>query len=652
MKRHALALLAAVLLASFTCRAEEFVTPPASLTLEGIPAIPAEIARKLKPYGEFRPHGLMSWHPLRREMLVRQRLDATNQVHLVTEPGTTPQPLTDFPNAVGSASFQPTRGDYFIFPIGEGGDEAFRLNRFDIATRTVTPLSPEGERADDVAWNRKGDRVVYTTVLVDRNNPGRTARTALHLVDPMKPRSDRVLARMGGGGWTGLGFSEDGRRLAMVEYVSVNQSHLWVLDIATGKMRRVTRPGKDEPVSYSEPHFARDGRTLFATSDRSGEFRRLVQIDLADGKERVLTAHLAYDVDQVAVSFDAERIAFTTNERGSHVLRFIDLRSLKEQPRPALIDGVIGGLAWRQGSNEVGFHIASARSAGDVFSYDVKANRFTRWTNGNNPEMNTNDFAEPRIVRWPSFDGREMTGLHYHPPKRFEGKRPVIVSIHGGPESQAKAGFIGRNNYFVGELGIAVIYPNVRGSTGFGKSFAKLDNGRRREDSVKDIGALLDWIRAQPDLDGDRVMVIGGSYGGYMALATSLRYADRIAGAVSVVGISNFVTFLERTESYRRDLRRAEYGDERDPLMREFLEVIAPVNNAERMKKPLLVAQGRNDPRVPRTEAHQIVATLKRQGTPAWFIEAADEGHGFAKKPNADYLFYAIIAFAERTLLK
>ena len=437
MKPHALALLAAVLLASSTCRAEEFVTPPASLTLEGIPAIPAEIARKLKPYGEFRPHGLMSWHPLRREMLVRQRLDATHQVHLVTEPGTTPQPLTDFPNAVGSASFQPTRGDYFIFPIGEGGDEAFRLNRFDIATRTVTPLSPEGERSGDVAWNRKGDRVVYTTVLVDRNNPGRTARTALHLVDPRKPRSDRVLARMEGGGWTGLGFSEDGRRLAMVEYVSVNQSHLWVLDIATGKMRRVTRPGKDESVSYSEPHFARDGRTLFATSDRSGEFRRLVQIDLADGKERVLTAHLAYDVDQVAVSFDAERIAFTTNERGSHVLRFIDLGSLKEQPRPALIDGVIGGLAWRQGSNEVGFHIASARSAGDVFSYDVKANRFTRWTNGNNPEMNTHDFAEPRIVRWPSFDGREITGLHYHPPKRFEGKRPVIVSIHGGPESQA-----------------------------------------------------------------------------------------------------------------------------------------------------------------------------------------------------------------------
>ena len=266
--------------------------------------------------------------------------------------------------------------------------------------------------------------------------------------------------------------------------------------------------------------------------------------------------------------------------------------------------------------------------------------------------MNTHDFAEPRIVRWPSFDGREMTGLHYHPPKRFEGKRPVIVSIHGGPESQAKAGFIGRNNYFVGELGIAVIYPNVRGSTGFGKSFAKLDNGRRREDSVKDIGALLDWIRAQPDLDGDRVMVLGGSYGGYMALATSFRYADRIAGAVSVVGISNFVTFLERTESYRRDLRRAEYGDERDPLMREFLEVIAPVNNAERMKKPLLVAQGRNDPRVPRTEAEQIVATLKRQGTPAWVIEAADEGHGFAKKPNADFLFYAIVAFAERTLLK
>jgi len=197
-----------------------------------------------------------------------------------------------------------------------------------------------------------------------------------------------------------------------------------------------------------------------------------------------------------------------------------------------------------------------------------------------------------------------------------------------------------------------MIYPNVRGSAGFGKTFLKLDNGRLREDSVKDIGALFDWIAQQPDLDATRVMVTGGSYGGYMSLAVATLYADRIASSVSVVGISNFVTFLERTESYRRDLRRVEYGDERDPSMRAFLESISPLNRADRIAKPLFVVQGRNDPRVPYTEAEQIVANLKARNMPVWFMMAADEGHGFVKKPNADYQFYATVEFARRTLLE
>jgi dipeptidyl aminopeptidase/acylaminoacyl peptidase len=228
----------------------------------------------------------------------------------------------------------------------------------------------------------------------------------------------------------------------------------------------------------------------------------------------------------------------------------------------------------------------------------------------------------------------------------------VIIQIHGGPESQARPGFIGRNNYLVSELGIAMIYPNVRGSAGFGKTFLKLDNGMKREDSVKDIGALLDWIATQPDLDASRVMIAGGSYGGYMAFASSVHFADRIAGTVAVVGISNFVTFLERTETYRRDLRRAEYGDERDPAMRAFLESISPLNAVAKITKPMVVVAGMNDPRVPYTEAGQIVATLKQQGTPVWSIVARDEGHGFAKKPNADYQFYATVEFARETLLK
>ncbi|MDH5580198.1 MAG: prolyl oligopeptidase family serine peptidase, partial [Betaproteobacteria bacterium] len=365
-----------------------------------------------------------------------------------------------------------------------------------------------------------------------------------------------------------------------------------------------------EPVFYASPQFSADGGALFVVSDRGSEFRHVARIDIATKRERALAANLKFDVEAIALSGAAGRLAFITNEEGAHVLRFLDLATRKETPRPALVPGVISRMRWNRDGSEIAFTHASSRSPGDVFSYDVAANRVIRWTNGNSPALNAAMFPEPRLVRWKSFDDREITGFYYHPPSRFEGVRPVIVSVHGGPASQARAGFLGRSNYFVNELGIALVYPNVRGSSGFGKTFLKLDNGRLREDSVKDLGALLDWIRAQPGLDADRVLVTGGSYGGYMTLAASVHYADRIAGAVSSVGISNFVTFLERTETYRRDLRRVEYGDERDSAMRSFLESISPLTHASRITKPLFLAHGRNDPRVPWTESEQIMAAL------------------------------------------
>ena len=628
------------------------LTPPEALSLEGVPPIPARIAAALAPYAEFRPHRMLSWHPKRREILVTRRLRDTDQLHLVANPGAEPEPLTDFKDGVPDARFEPTKGDSLVFLRAEGGNEAYRLYREDLPSRAVTALSPEGERVSEFAWWPGGDRLVYATQPVDRNNPARKATTTVHVLDPARPASDKVIARLEGGGWFDFHFSADGKRIAFVEYRSANDSDLWVMDAATGKHRRVTHPVRNAPTAYGNPRFSRDGRSLFATSDRGSEFKRLVRIEIATGKEQPLTTHIAHDIDEFEVSFDANRIAFTTNEQGASVLRFIDLASLKELPRPPLVPGVISGLQWRPGSGEVAFRVSGARTAGDVFSYDTKKNQVTRWTNGNSPHVNTSAFAEPRTIRWKSFDGREITGLEYLPAaSRFPGKRPVLIEIHGGPESQARPRFIGRNNYLVDELGIALIYPNVRGSAGFGKTFLTLDDGRKREDAVKDIGALLDWIAKQPDLDAGRVSVAGGSYGGYMSLATAVHFSARIASAIDVVGISDFVSFLEHTESYRRSLRRAEYGDERDPAMREFLESISPLRHADRIGKPLLVAQGANDPRVPAREAQAIVASLEQRGKPVWFILARDEGHGFVRKPNADFLFCAVVQFLQETLL-
>lgn len=645
-----------------TIRAQT-LAPGANLAIDGVPPIPLELVAKVQAYTEFKPSAVIAWHPSRPGVLIRKRAANSNQLHYVASPGATPEQLTDFPDAVRDATFQPKKGEFLLFEKSAGGDEAFRLYRLDLATRLVTPVSDDKERASSPAWNRKGDRIVYTTVAIDRNNTARTAISKLHIADPLKPEDTRLLATLAGGGFSGFRFSPDDRKLVYLEYISANESHIWLMDVASGEKRRVTpAPVAGAPVSYAGPRFSKDGKGLYALSDRDHEFRRLVYIDLETGKESVLTATLRFGVDSFAISYAAGRIALITNEEGSGVLRFLDLATGKELPRPALLPGEIAGLHWRGAEDDAGdgdagtelaFNVSSARSPGDVYSFNLKTTRISRWTNSASPMLNPMDFVEPQLIRWKSFDGLALSGFMYQPDAtKFPGRRPVIVNIHGGPEGQARPGFINRNNYMVNELGIAIIYPNVRGSSGFGKTFLALDNGRKREDSVKDIGALLDWIGRQPDLDAGRVLVAGGSYGGYMSLAVSTHYADRIAGAIDVMGISNFVTFLTNTESYRRDLRRAEYGDERDPAMRAFLEKISPLNNAERIRKPLLIAQGRNDPRVPYTESEQIVAQLKKQKTPVWYLIASDEGHGFARKNNADYLFYAQIRFIEETLLK
>ena len=288
-----------------------------------------------------------------------------------------------------------------------------------------------------------------------------------------------------------------------------------------------------------------------------------------------------------------------------------------------------------------------------VFSLDVETGNVARWTQHAAVNGVKRPFSEAEPIAWKSFDGLAISGFIHRPSsKEFSGKRPVIISIHGGPESQARPGFRGRSNYWINERGYAMIYPNVRGSSGFGKRFLEADNAKKREDSVKDIGALLDWVQTQPDLDASRVAVMGGSYGGYMVLATSMMYSNRLAAASNSVGISHFVSFLENTETYRRDLRRSEYGDERDPDMRKFLESISPLTHADKIKLPLMVSHGKNDPRVPYTEAEQIVKKVRANGSPVWYLLAEDEGHGFAKKANADFQFATMTTFYDRYLLK
>lgn len=627
-------------------QAPQTIKPGDNLVVEGIPPIPAGIAEKAARYTEVRTASLRSWHPKRREMLITTRFGDTNQVHLVRQPQGARTQLTFFPDRVSGALFQPVEGRYFVFTKDVGGGEWFQLYRYDMDGGAITLLTDGKSRNESPVFDREGKRIAYSST---RRN-GRD--TDLYVMDPADPRTDRLLAPMEGGGWWPMDWSPDGKQIAVTEFISINDARLWLVDAATGQKKLLTPPVAGEQVAYSRAQFSRDGKSLYVTTDKDFEFQRLAKMDLATGQLHYVTSDIPWDVSDFELSRDGRQLAFVTNEAGAGKLHLMDTATNRHRIAAPLPTGVITGIAWHENSRDLGFSFTSAKSPSDAWSLDTTTGQLTRWTTSETGGLDTSAFPDAQTVRWKSFDGREITGLLYMPPARFTGKRPVMVQIHGGPEGQSRPYFLGRGNYYLNELGVAVLYPNVRGSTGYGKTFSKLDNGFLRENSYKDIDTLLDWIKAQPNLDGDRILVTGGSYGGHMTLAVATNYSDKICCSIDVVGMSNLVTFLEHTESYRRDLRRVEYGDERDPKMREFLERIAPMNKAANIRKPLFVVQGRNDPRVPASEAVQIVETVRKGSTPVWFLMANDEGHGFAKRKNQDFQFYAQLLFIEQYLLK
>ncbi len=624
---------------------EAFLTPAETLVGDGVPKIPASLAETAGRYASYRSASLADWHPTRREMLIATRFGDTPQLHLVKMPGGARQQLTFFADSVGSGRFHPNGGDYIVFAKDIGGGEWYQLYRYDVASGNVVLLTDGKSRNLLGPWSSDGNRIAYMSTR-------RTGKdTDLWVMNPSDPKTDHLLTQLAGGGWQPLDWSPDDKKILLEEELSINESYLWLVDAATGEKTELTPRNTTDKVSYGEGRFSKDGKGIYVTTDKDSEFHRLAYLDLATKQPQYLTANIPWDVDSFDVTHDGKRIAFMTNEEGVSVLHVVDTATKKELPLPKLPTGVTGAVHWHKNGHELGFSLNNALGPGDVYSLDVATGKLERWTTSETT-VKTEAFPAAELVRWKSFDGRLISGFLYRPPAKFTGKRPVLVVIHGGPEGQSQPTFLGRNNYFLNELGIALIYPNVRGSTGYGKTFSLMDNGFKREDTYKDINALFDWIATQLGLDSDRIAVTGGSYGGHMTLAVSTFYSDRIRCSVDIVGMSNLVTFLEHTERYRRDLRRVEYGDERDPKMREFLEKIAPMNNIEKIKKPMFVIAGKNDPRVPVSESQQIADALKKQGTPVWMLIAKDEGHGYRKKPNQDFQFYATVEFLQEYMLK
>jgi dipeptidyl aminopeptidase/acylaminoacyl peptidase len=622
------------------------VQPEAGSVTEGIPAIPSSLVAEVGRYTNFRTAEILAWHPVKREMLIATYMCNTPQVYQVKFPGGARTQLTfgnDRPTR--GVSYQPTRGDYFIFSKDSGGDENFQNYRYDFATGDTTLLTDGKSKNGPSVWSNRGDRIAYSS---DRRN---STDVDLYIENPLDPKSDRLLVKLEGGGWSPLDWSPDDSKILALQEISVNESYLWLIDVTSGEKTLFTAKSASTQVAYGNAHFGKDGKSIYAITDRDSEFRRVARIDIATHRHTFLTEHIPWDILELQLSPDGKMIAVTGNEDGKTTLHLLDAVTGREKPLPDFPPGYVIDLHWHRNSRDLSFSLDSAQWPDDAYSLDTKTGKIERWTFSELGGLNTAGFVEPNVIHWKSFDGIAISGILYHPPAKFSGKRPVIIDIHGGPEEEFQPYFLGDQNYYLNELGVALLFPNIRGSTGFGKTFTTLDNGLRRENAYKDIGSLLDWIAKQPDLDASRVMVSGASYGGNAALVTAMKYSERIRCAVEMYGPSNLVTFLERTASYRQDLRRVEYGDERDPQIRAFLERLAPMNNAASITKPLFVIQGENDPIVPRSESDQIVNAVQKNGVPVWYFVMKGEGHGIHTKSNADYRFYATVMFVKQYLL-
>jgi dipeptidyl aminopeptidase/acylaminoacyl peptidase len=608
---------------------------PAAIATEGVPAVPPEITKRLAQYHSARSASFEDFGP-DGAVLIATRFAETAQLHLVPFPGGRREQVTFSDEPISNGVFIPGTED-ILYTQARGGNENYQIYRLDRKQGRSTLLSDGKSRNGLGPINRAGDKAVISS---NRRN-GKD--TDLYLLNLMTGATE-MLMEVKGEFWHAEDWALDDSQLLLVRVVSVSENYPALLDLKTGRRTSLPRYGDGRSASDS-PRFMLDGRIILSTDGRA-EYQQPSVIDQARSRIQVLI-DTSWDVTAIEVARDG-KVAYILNEDGASKLHVINVEPPVDVTLPV---GIVSGLKFSPDGKRLGFTLSRADAPSDAYTYEIAEKKLVRWTYSETGGLDPSTFVTPKRFAFKSFDGRDIPAYIYSP-RGATQKTPVVISIHGGPEAQFQPFFSPLTQYWVNELGLAVIAPNVRGSTGYGKTYTTLDNAEKREDSVKDIGALLDWIAKQPELDASRVAVFGGSYGGYMVLASLVHFGERLKAGIDVVGIANFVSFLEKTSGYRVDLRRVEYGDERDPKMREVFERISPANHADKIRSALLVAHGRNDPRVPFFEAEQIAAKVRGQGRPVWTVYADNEGHGFARKENRDYLSAAMTLFLKKHLLE
>lgn len=617
---------------------------PAAVATTDVPVVSAELLERLRRYQSVRSASFRGWAPDRKGLLVQTRFGNTAQLHRVGRPGGRREQLTFFDEPANGRFLPGESAGALLLSMSRGGNERYQVYVLGQHEGRQLQRLTDG-RSRNLLGPVRADGLFVVVASTRRN--GRD--TDLYIADPNRPGEMTLLLKTSGEYWRALDWSRDGSRLLINHYVSINESYPALLDVATGKKTKIPIPG-DKPASFGAMAFSPDGLSAYVATDTRGEFRQLARVNLKTMKYQFLTSKLAWDVSEIAVEPELGLVAFTTNENGASGLYLLVGTTYRRYDLPL---GIVRGLEFSPDGTQLGFTLSRPNAPSDVWSMRLPDGQLTRWTHSELGGLDSASFVVPEQIKFRTFDQKMIPAYYFRPPNASKVRpAPVLVHIHGGPESQYRPYFSPTDQFYLNDLGIAVIRPNVRGSAGYGKTYVRLDNGLKREDSVKDIGALLDWIAGQPELDASRVAVYGGSYGGYMVLGSLVHFSDRLRAGIDIVGIASFETFLKNTSAYRRDLRRAEYGDERKPEMSAFFARIDPVHHAEKIQTALLVAHGVNDPRVPFSEAEQIAPKVRANGHDVWTLYAANEGHGFRKKANRDYLQAAVVMFLRKYLLE
>jgi len=613
-----------------------------NLIFEGIPPLDTAMATRLERYQQSRQATFLDWQA-DGSMLVATRFGEVEQVHRITAPLGMREQLTFSQDPVSVARAPATgAGNGFVFLKDHGGDENAQVYYY-AGSGNVRQLTTGNFVHSSPVWSHDGKRVAFS------GNERDGQSYDVYLADVSNASAPRLLVGGQQDTWYPLDWSPDDKKLLLWKYVSVEESYLYIADVAAGSFTPVDDSARK--ISINSAKFAPDGRGIYLISVEDGDFAQLRYLDPVSHEERKITPDIPWDIEDFDVSVDGRYIAYVVNEDGHSRLTVIDTLQKLELTPPGLPEGQISNVRFDHTGKRLAMSVDSAQAPRDVYVYDLAHSAIERWTKSEIGALDANTLASAELIRYPTWDrvaGKQRTISAYVYRPRGPAISPVVIDIHGGPEAQFRPHWDPFVQFLVNELGYAVIAPNVRGSSGYGKSFLRLDNGVLREDAVRDIGSLLFWIGLQPAFDRDHVAVMGGSYGGYMALASLVAYSDRLRGGIDVSGISNFVTFLGSTSPYRRDLRREEYGDERDPKMRVFLNRISPLNNALQIRRPLLVVQGLNDPRVPPSESQQMVYRIRAKGGEAWYLAAKDEGHGFRKKANQDVYLQTAAMFLNK----